>query len=800
MSRLPDWVEPAAQRTGPASLLDPARGIVPFSGREQELTALLGWCADDGAGLVRLVTGGGGAGKTRLSLELRGRLAGAGGWRCAEVDAGSEAGALAAERAVAGRRRLLLLVDYADARTGLAGLLDSVARDPERVKVLLLARQAGEWWQRLKGGGQPVRDMIADASREIIKLADAAGPGISPADVVRGALPYFAAELGVAAPDPALVGVTGAERRRVLDLHAAALVTVLASPDRASGGAAEVDAGTVLEVLLGHEKRYWQDAAQVAGLLGGPGGLSDVQLSQAVGAACLLGAASEEEASGLVSRVPGAVPSPAVASWLRGLYPPDAEGRWLGSLRPDRLAELHVTRELAASAPLAQACLSGLDERQARQALVLLARAAADDPAARPVLESALSGIPEVLAGIEAPRETMIAIANSIPYPSVALAEADASITGRIVATFPPGTSERASWQGTLSNRLADLGRREDALAAIEEAVAIYRDLAAARPDAFRPELAASLNNQSVRLAGLGRREDALTAIEEAVTIRRELAATRPDAFRPDLAASLTNQSNRLASLGRREDALTTIEEAVAIRRELAATRPDAFRPDLALSLNNQSVQLAGLGRWEDARAAIEEAVAIRRELAATRPDAFRSDLALSLNNQSVRLAGLERRKDALAAIEEAVAIRRELAATRPDAFRPDLALSLNNQSVQLAGLGRRKDALAAIEEAVAIYRDLAATRPDAFRPDLATSLHNQSLRLADRGRRKDALAAIEEAVPIYRDLAAARPAVFAHRLESSLRVLARQLSALGRYAEARAAKEEAWRMRDPQS
>jgi len=47
-----------------------------------------------------------------------------------------------------------------------------------------------------------------------------------------------------------------------------------------------------------------------------------------------------------------------------------------------------------------------------------------------------------------------------------------------------------------------------------------YRELAAARPAAFRPdlaELASALNNLSLRLADLGRREDALAAIGEAV-------------------------------------------------------------------------------------------------------------------------------------------------------------------------------------------------------------------------------------------------------------------------------------------
>src|ERR1700724_3463926 len=75
---------------------------------------------------------------------------------------------------------------------------------------------------------------------------------------------------------------------------------------------------------------------------------------------------------------------------------------------------------------------------------------------------------------------------------------------------------------------------------------------------------------------------DALAAIEQAVELRRELATSQPDAFRPDLAMSLNNLSNRLGELGRREEALAAIEQAGEVRRELASSRPDALRPDLA--------------------------------------------------------------------------------------------------------------------------------------------------------------------------------------------------------------------------
>ena len=67
-------------------------------------------------------------------------------------------------------------------------------------------------------------------------------------------------------------------------------------------------------------------------------------------------------------------------------------------------------------------------------------------------------------------------------------------------------------------NRLSGLGRREDALAAAQEATDLYRRLAAERLDAFRPDLAMSLNSLGAMLSDLGRREDALAAAQEAVT------------------------------------------------------------------------------------------------------------------------------------------------------------------------------------------------------------------------------------------------------------------------------------------
>ena len=342
-----------------------------------------------------------------------------------------------------------------------------------------------------------------------------------------------------------------------------------------------------------------------------------------------------------------------------------------------------------------------------------------------------------------------------------------------------------------LANLLSDVGQRSDALAAIREAVEIRRQLAAAQPDAFLPDLAMSLNNLANRLSDVGQRGEALAAIREAVEIRRQLAAAQPDAFLPDLATSLNNLANLLSDVGQRDDALAAIREAVDIYRRLAAAQPDAFLPDLATSLNNLANMLSEVGQRSDALAAIREAVEIRRQLAAAQPDAFLPNLAGSLNNLANRLSEVGQRSDALAAIREAVEIRRRLAAAQPDAFLPDLAMSLNNLAIMLSDVGQRGEALAAIREAVEIRRQLAAAQPDAFLPNLATSLNNLANRLSDVGQRDDALAAIREAVEIRRRLAAAQPDAFLPGLARSLAVLGRILAQAQEWEESIASAAE---------
>ena len=596
-----------------ARLLDPRRELAGFVGRQEELAALMAWCLDRQAGRLRIVTGPGGVGKTRLAVELADRMAKK-GWTCERVADGQEGQAVTALRAVT-RGRALLVVDYAETRVGLKQMLAGLAGDQgEGVRVLLLARSAGDWWEQLGAGEPAVWDLVQAAKAAELALPAVVAADLSDADVIALAVRSFARELGLPEKTVEISGGSGAKRGPVLDLHAAALVAVLAE---ASAGTVQVDTGTVLGELLRHEQHFWYYSARAAGLSGGPDGLSALALRQIVAAGCLLGAATEEEARALPGRVPGLGPSVRVAGWLRELYPPaPGEPDWLGSLQPDRLAELHAVCELVASPELSRACLMSLDSRQARRAVTLLARASADDPEGEALLGRALPDFADFIAGLDAPRETLTAIFNAIPYPTVILAPAAAALAQQIMTLLPAssGPAVRAYWLSALGVRISALGRPAEALPVTQEAVAMYQELAAASPDRYRPDLAASLTNLGVWFSELGRPAEALPVTQEAVAIRRELAAASPDRYRPDLADSLDNLGVWFFELGRPAEALPLTQEALTIRRELAAASPDRYRPDLAASLDNLADVLAALGQQADADAARYETANLREQ------------------------------------------------------------------------------------------------------------------------------------------------------------------------------------------
>jgi tetratricopeptide (TPR) repeat protein len=677
-----------------ARLLDPRLEIVAFLGRQVELADLVAWCLDGHGGQLRLVTGPGGVGKTRLSVELAQRMT-ARGWRCERIAYDQEDRAIPTLRSGT-PKPLLLVVDYAETRPRLRQMFATLASDEGKdVRVLLLARSAGEWWDELAVEQPAVWDLAQQAKAAELKLSSIVAADVPDAEVVARAVESFASELGVPERAVEITG-SGTARRRVLDLHAAALVALLDGPGTEP---VHIDINVVLQELLRHEMHFWYDSAHSSGISDGPGGWSSAMLRQLVAAGCLLGAATREEALLLTSRISGGTASVKVTEWLRNLYPPEAdEAEWLGSLQPDRLAELHTVRELANSPELAQACLRNMDARQTRRALTLLARASSDDKHAEVLLTQTLPDVAGLIENLDASRETLTAIYNAIPYPSVTLAQA-ALVLAQKIAALPPAESDpaqRAIWLSNLGLWLSALGRYDEALVRTKEAVATCREQAAVDPDRYRSILANSLIHLGTTLLELHRDSEALAVTEEAVATYRELAAVDPDRYRPQLAQSLNNLGIQLSRLGRAEEALPIAEESLSIRRAQPIVDNDYHRVVIAQSLNNLGALLQKLGRPREAQPIIEEALAIRRELAVIDPDRYRTFLVISLNNLSRLLLALNRPEEALPIIEEAVANYRELAAINPDHYNSQLAGSLADLANAFARLERTAESEAA--------------------------------------------------------------------------------------------------------
>lgn len=122
-----------------AHFLWPEEAVVPFRPRP-ELDELMAWCVSGGHAAVRLVTGDAGAGKTRLARQLHDELA-LNGWQPLWVPRDSEGDAIRSAHTAG--QPCVLVVDYAETRSGLTGLLNALAvvagLDPDGTLRLLVS-------------------------------------------------------------------------------------------------------------------------------------------------------------------------------------------------------------------------------------------------------------------------------------------------------------------------------------------------------------------------------------------------------------------------------------------------------------------------------------------------------------------------------------------------------------------------------------------------------------------------------------------------------------------------------------
>ncbi|MEV3906192.1 tetratricopeptide repeat protein [Streptomyces canus] len=783
----------------PASLLRADAEAVAFHGRDRELSRLLTWCQDGPSAMsVEVLTGPGGQGKSRLARRLT-ELLRRRGWVTGHLRSDLTDRGVPDFTALATALPLLIVVDYAETRPHLVRrLISDLHPSRHRVRLLVVARSDGPWRSDSLSEEPDVRqELIHTPGIELTALIPRSRPVAERHSAFLRAAHDLARLLPriPTLPEHDWAGLAGelqppddlAHPRydNALTLQTTALVALLQLGPRP----ADVPPGTPPEaVLLLHEKRFWKDSAETPAF---ELRLSTRALEAVVAVVVLCGAADEDEAAkviGVLRDVPDCKIMDTVA-WLAGLYPPEPSRYW-GSLQPDRIAEYQASSALLRGYVPLPALFEKSAPAQQAQIIVVLTRAAIAHYNSGRAEESrqVLSALDSALDSAHLTYEAAYGAVTALPLSSRVIAPLALRLrrglakADRVLADEYPAVHEPvlATSLDNLGTQLGHAGHRAEALAVIEEAIAIRRRHVADGTDGEEHRLAVSLSNYGSQLSELGRRKEALAATAEASAVWRRLAQASP-LHEPDLARSLSHLGIRLTETGRLAEGLALAQEGVRIWRRLAAADPTAFTSDLAGALSNLGIRFSDTMRLDEALAATEESVRLLRPLAAHDPDAFESQFAGSLSNLGVDLKNLGRWREALAAEEEAVEIRRRLVAENPAAHEPDLARSLSNLDEQLAQVGRVQEALAVEEEAVDILRRLARHDFTAYGPGLASGLHRLGVRLSGVGLAEEALRRAEEALVIWCRLATDNPVVFRHEVARSLSAVGGHLVNVGR-------------------
>jgi len=188
---------PLPPNAAPSFLLRSIFGVVPFRGRAAEMRSLSDWCASDASIALALIVAPGGSGKTRLAAELC-RKQRDDGWVSGFLDADANRDQLRGLARVTSR--LLVAVDYAETRVAqVIDLIERLARSTpstNRIRVLLIARETGDWWPSLPSRVEGVDAELLVRAATLYELGPIEREPIARRDAFREAARHFAPIMG----------------------------------------------------------------------------------------------------------------------------------------------------------------------------------------------------------------------------------------------------------------------------------------------------------------------------------------------------------------------------------------------------------------------------------------------------------------------------------------------------------------------------------------------------------------------------------------------------------------------------
>jgi hypothetical protein len=310
---------------------------VPFHGREGEIAELTQWCRSDRGLSIRLVTGAGGMGKTRLMTEMC-RLLQSETWTSGFLEKITSSDVRSILRSVVVRSpRTFIVVDYAENRR--TQIVELVAAAIEvgrqaKLRIVLLARAADDWWEVLRGEGEGVGDVFSGPACSRMALRPLATTVSERAASFKLAQNHFSAILAKPTVSENFPDFADRTFDRALLLHMAAL-------DLVEGVAVTGDQG-ILGFALDRERRFWRERGNSLGLES----IYDRAILQAVAAVTLMGGAkTRADAIQALSKLPllrndRPIVLDTIAQLLHDSYGGEF---WVDPILPDLLGE-HVAQ------------------------------------------------------------------------------------------------------------------------------------------------------------------------------------------------------------------------------------------------------------------------------------------------------------------------------------------------------------------------------------------------------------------------------------------------------------------------
>jgi hypothetical protein len=345
---LPPYQTPPATLRGSARSLRAAYGLVPFVGRDVEIDDLTGWCASQEHAAVRLVTGSGGKGKTRLVAEVALIMAER-GWLTGFLKPDAETDQIVDIETRGGPK--LVIVDYADTRIEqVRRLLDAATSSPEAIRILLVARTADRWWTTLPG--KTDSDLVGNPA-DVIALNDAPLTTEQRTVAYRAARGALSAHFGVSDSPPGDPDLSDDTFDGLLFIHLLALTHVdpavgTQTPPSGEVSAERSVAARLLDQALDREdQKFWVPTVQGVAEL-----TDDTTRRRVVAAATLTAAPDEDHAVEVLQAIPGLSVVSAVrpAHWYHNFHETDTDAPYLPPLEPDRLGE-HLVHQILQGRP-----------------------------------------------------------------------------------------------------------------------------------------------------------------------------------------------------------------------------------------------------------------------------------------------------------------------------------------------------------------------------------------------------------------------------------------------------------------